>query len=356
MRSKLALYIPGLGLALLVALIGAAVADSLTRWLADLARLPVSPILVAIVLGIFICNALRIPASFSTGLQFSRHTILQVGIVLLGMRLSLTEFAVIGAQSLPVIAVCIVTAIGMVTYCSRRLGLSPQLGSLIAVGTSICGATAIVATAPTIAARDHEVSYAIACITLFGMVAMLAYPLGAYWLFDGDAQQAGLFLGTAVHDTAQVTGAGMVYANMYDDAEVLNIATVTKLIRNLSMLLVIPALSILYRSRTSAGGVATHWSKLIPLFVVGFAAMSLVRTIGDAGSVPFGVLTKTQWDGGIAAAQWASGLCLGVAMAAVGLSTQLSSLRSIGSKPLALGMGAAIMMGVISSTLIALLY
>ena len=116
---------------------------------------------------------------------------------------------------MPIIAGCITTALILVTWVNRALGLPRRLGSLIAVGTSICGVSAIVATAPVVEAEEDEVSYAVACITLFGLVALFCYPLLAHTLFRGDARMAGLFLGTSIHDTAQVAGAGLMYPQQY---------------------------------------------------------------------------------------------------------------------------------------------
>ena len=147
--------------------------------------------------------------------------------------------------------VTVLAAILIVSYLGKRVGLTDRLGTLIGVGTSICGTTAIVAIAPTIGAKDDETSYAVACITLFGVVAMLAYPFAAHWLFDGDAFRAGMFLGTAVHETAQVAGAGIVYQEYFNDPQALDVATVTKLVRNLSMLVVIPIMAIIYHRRSA---------------------------------------------------------------------------------------------------------
>jgi uncharacterized integral membrane protein (TIGR00698 family) len=348
--------LPGMGLALLLAMLSLAFAEWLSRVMPGTAYIPISPIMIAILLGILIANSMRISPAYEPGLRFSVSRILQLGIVFLGIRLSLTEFASIGISGLPIIAACIVSAILLVTYCSKRMGLSPQLGSLIAVGTSICGATAIIATAPTIAAKDHEVSYAVACITLFGLVAMLAYPIAAHWLFDGNVRQTGLFLGTAVHDTAQVAGAGMVYASLYSDDQVLNVATVTKLVRNLSMLIVIPVLSIAYHRKQGTAGQRAHWTSLVPLFIVGFAVMCVIRTVGDMSTTPFGLLTTVQWSGLVELIKTAAEVCLLAAMAAVGLSTSLAGIKSIGYKPLVMGLGAAAVVGLISITLISILY
>src|SRR5690606_18912917 len=119
--------------------------------------------------------------------RFGLVRVLPFGIVLLGIRLSLGEAGAIGLQSLPIIISTVTAALLIVTCLARWVGLSGRLGTLIAVGTSICGATAIVATAPAIGANDDEVSYAVACITLFGVVAMLVYPFAGHWTFSGDS-------------------------------------------------------------------------------------------------------------------------------------------------------------------------
>jgi uncharacterized integral membrane protein (TIGR00698 family) len=347
---------PGVQLAVLLAILASLAANWLSNLTTDLGPIPVSPIVIAILLGITIRNTLGFGETFQAGLQFSQCKILQAGVVLLGIRLSLSDIAVIGFSSIPLIVACIGTALITISFLGRRAGLSPQLATLIAAGTSICGATAIVTTAPIISARNHEVSYAIACITLFGIAATLFYPLAANWLFDGNAQQVGLFLGTAVHDTAQVVGAGMIYQNLFGTEQALDTATITKLLRNLSMLIVIPALSITFQRRHHTGGARPHWSKLVPLFIVGFALMSMVRTVGDLGTTPFGILSIEQWEAIIAASKQTAEICLLIAMAAVGLNTSFAGLRSIGFKPLALGLVAAALVGLVSSTLISIFY
>ena len=236
------------------------------------------------------------------------------------------------------------------------MGLTDRLGTLIGVGTSICGATAIVAMTPTIGAHDDETAYAVACITLFGVAAMLAYPFAAHWLFEGDAFKSGMFLGTAVHETAQVAGAGLVYQEYFNDPKALDVATVTKLVRNLSMLLVIPVMAVLYHRRSSEGGVAPKWYTMIPLFIVGFAAMSLLRTVGDLGDRAFGVLEPEQWKSIVGFVKQVATYCLAVAMAAVGLGTSIHGLRKIGIKPLLVGLFSALLVGIVSFTLVTVLY
>jgi uncharacterized integral membrane protein (TIGR00698 family) len=276
--------------------------------------------------------------------------------VLLGIRLSIVEAGEIGLKGLPIIIGTVLAALAIVTYVGRRVGLTDRLGTLVAVGTSICGATAIVAMSPTIGARDEETSYAVACVTLFGVAAMLAYPFAAHWMFEGDGFRAGLFLGTAVHETAQVAGAGLVYQQYFGDPRALDVATVTKLVRNLSMLLVIPIMAVYYHRRSQEGGTAPRWYTMVPLFIVGFAAMSLLRTLGDLGGRPFGVLEPAQWKSIVGIVKQLATYCLAIAMAAVGLGTSIKGLRSIGLKPLGVGLFSALLVGAVSWTLVSLLY
>ena len=351
--------LPGLFLALLIAFAGQYLSHLIGVDLLGLPKSPISAIMMAILLGILIRNTITLPAAVQPGIRFGLVRVLRLGIVLLGIRLSLGEAGQIGVQSLPVIVGAVAAALLIVTYLARRVGLTGRLGTLIAVGTSICGATAIVATAPAIGAKDDEVSYSVACITLFGVIAMLVYPFAGHWIFAGDPFASGLFLGTSVHETAQVAGAGLVYQQYYDDPQALDVATVTKLVRNLGMLLIIPLMSVVYHRNSSDAGEAPKWWTMIPLFVVGFAAMSLLRTIGDAGEpgdLAFGFLQRETWDAIVGHTKEFAEICLAVAMAAVGLGTSIKGLKDIGLKPLAIGLFSALLVGGVSITLIKVLY
>jgi len=352
--------IPGILLAFALSLLGHYLANFIGIDLLGLPRSPISPIMMAIVLGILVRNTVRLSKHFDPGIRFCLVRILRLGIVLLGIRLSLGQVGQIGLRSLPIIVGTIAVALLVVTWVSVRAGLTARLGTLIAVGTSICGATAIVATAPAIDADDDEVSYSVACITLFGMVAMLAYPFAAHWCFSADAFRSGLFLGTAVHETAQVVGSGLVYQEFFGEPAALDTATVTKLVRNLGMLVIIPLMSILYHRRTGGGTSRRSWWSLIPLFVFGFAGMSLLRTIGDLGAdmgePAFGLLDAARWKMLVGWTKWTAELCLGIAMAAVGLGTSIAGLRKIGLRPLGVGLLSAILVGVVSAGLIFFLY
>lgn len=348
--------LPGLFLSMLLALAGEYLSRLIGIDMMGLAKSPVSPILMAIVLGIIIRNTITLPASLTPGIRFGLVRVLRLGIVLLGIRLSLGQAGAIGLKAMPVIVGSVATALLLVTHLAKKLGLSSRLGTLIAVGTSVCGATAIVATAPTIGARDNEVSYSIACVTLFGIIAMLLYPFAGHYIFDGSSLQSGLFLGTSVHETAQVAGAGLVYQQYYGDPGALDVATVTKLVRNLGMLVIIPLMSIVFHRNHANTAASPKWYTMIPLFVVGFACMSLLRTLGDLGEQPFGLLDVDQWNNIVGYTKVASELCLCVAMAAVGLGTSFKELKDIGLKPLGVGLFSAVLVGCVSIALISLIY
>lgn len=362
---------PGVALAALVAWLGAAAAHWLGADVLGFEKSPVSEITVATALGLAIRNLIGLPHVYESGLRVCLRWVLRGGIVLLGLRLSLWELGHIGLTGLPVIVTCIVSALILVSLINRALGLPRRLGSLIAVGTSICGVSAVVATAPVIDADEEEVSYAVACVTLFGMMALFSYPFVAHWLFVGDARQAGLFLGTAIHDTAQVAGAGLMYQQQFAAPEALDAATVTKLVRNVCMAWVIPLVGILYYrsagrhtdacggSHGSVGGAAPKrgWFDVVPLFVVGFLLMATLRTAGDwsfsaGGEPPSLAALHDVWQRLLSAANSASAWCLSVAMTAVGLGTGLAKLKKVGLRPLAVGLWAAVLVGVVSYLLI----
>ncbi|MDX1405053.1 MAG: putative sulfate exporter family transporter [Woeseiaceae bacterium] len=346
LSSKSPLWWAGIGLAIVTAVAATYTADWVGEAILGFERSPVSAIMMAIIIGMLLANVTRLPAGMLPGLRLCTTTILRIGIMLLGIRLSLTGAGRFTLVALPFVIFAIAVGLTIVGLMGRSLGLSRRLSGLIAVGTSICGATAIVATAPLIEADESEVSYSIACITVFGLAAMFLYPLLAYALFSGQAELAGLFLGTSIHETAQVAGAGLMYEAQYNAPVALDIATVTKLTRNLCMIAVIPLVGILYTAehRAVAAG-EINWLKMIPWFIVGFALMSAFRTVGDLGDRAFGILDAGQWNGLVRFLRAAAENFLLVAMAAVGLTSTFAGIRKIGMRPFALGLFAALVVG-----------
>jgi uncharacterized integral membrane protein (TIGR00698 family) len=355
---------PGVAAAFAVMLAGFWLADVLGRQILAAQGLtgssPVSGVPVAIVLGLLLRNTLPLPASPAPGLKFATTTILRAGIVLVGIRLSLFDVVKLGLAGLPVVLGAIATGLLFVTWFNKKLGLPPRLGTLIAAGTSICGVTAIVSTAPAIEADEREVAYAVANVVAFGLIGMLLYPYLAHALL-GTSETIGLFLGTAVHDTSQVVGAALTYKQVYGDDVVLRVATVTKLTRNIFLAVVIPILTWQHlRSQAKAGRsgkAGARTTSLVPGFVIGFVLMALVRTIGDAtlrsSGAAFGLLGAEAWasitkDLGDF---WASQVLLGTAMAAVGLSTNFSVFKGVGLKPFAVGMAGAVVVGAVGMVL-----
>ncbi|MFP4324302.1 MAG: YeiH family protein, partial [Anaerolineales bacterium] len=284
--------------------------------------------------------------------KFGLKWVLRLGIILLGIRLSLGDVLRLGAVGVPLVMFCIAGAIVFTRWLSNRLGLSGRMGTLIAVGTSICGTSAIVATGPAIEAKDEEMTYAIANITLFGVLAMFLYPFLAHGIFADDLQQAGLFLGTSIHETAQVAGSGLIYADQYNAAETLDVATITKLVRNVLIAVVIPLMSYQYhrQQRHSHGErKSINPLSLFPLFILGFLLMAVVRSVGDAtldssGSA-YGVFSAADWDALVDVIRQAAEISLAVAMAGVGLGTTFRQLQGLGLKPFIVGLGASVAVG-----------
>ena len=309
-------------------------------------RSPISPIMLAIIFGVILGNCWSFSENFQKGFIFCASAILKLGIVFLGLRLSLTVAGDIGLKAIPLIAVCIAFALAMVLLIGKKMDLSWRLSALIAVGTSICGSTAICATAPLIRSEQAETSYAIATITIFGLFAMFAYPFISHMAFDGDAVIIGYFLGASIHETAQVAGAGFIYQQQYQQPMALDIATLTKLMRNLSMVLVIPLLGI-WLNRRSSGETykATAWYHMVPLFIIGFALMVAIRTIGDMGDQAFGFIPASEWQALIGYSSKAAKWCLTAAMAGIGLTTNIKLLCSLGLKPFVLGFVSATAVG-----------
>lgn len=356
--------VPGLILALLVVFVSVPAADYVNSSLGFKGLL--SYIMMAILIGLLVGNVVAIPSSFAPGISFCLTKVLRFGIIMMGIRLSIFDAARIGAWGIPIVVACILTGLVLTTYFTRLLRLPDRLGTLMAVGTSICGATAIVATAPAIGAKDQEVAYAVANITVFGVIAMLVYPYLANILFSGNVVMIGLFLGTAIHETSQVTGGALIYDQTFDvmaKPSAADIAIVIKLVRNVFIAAVIPLMAYVYARRLiSQGGTAgtrvSAW-KLFPVFVLGFVAIAIFRSLGDAGyrngGLAIGLWSKADWSRGIALVSDGAGYALALAMAGVGLGTRLKTLKGLGIKPFYVGLFASLVVGVASALAVLLL-
>ena len=307
----------------------AAVARLVTGFLPSI----VAEVSVALLLGIVVASAagprLR---RFDPGLHFASQRVLRLGIILLGARLSLAEIAQIGLPAIGLIVVTMAISFAIVLLASRVVRVDGRLAVLIAVGSAVCGNTAIVATAPVIGARAREVAYAVATITLFGTLAVFLYPaIGRAIALP--QPQFGLWAGVAVHDTSQVIATSSTYGS-----GALDVATVVKLIRNALMaplLLVIAAVwAACAEDAEDAGDLARRGiRRAFPLFVLGFLVLAALRTFGVIGldlATTLDLVART--------------LIL-VALAAVGMSIHLGELRETSWRPLAIGFAVALVVG-----------
>lgn len=367
-KSAIITILPGLIICFVLMLLGIYIANLLGITLVKFELLPaghaspISGIFVSIILGIMIRNTIGLHHLFKSGVAFSLKYVLRAGIILLGLRLSISEALQLGAWGLPLIMICISSGLVITLYFTKKMGQSKRLGTLIATGTGICGVTAIMAVSPVVKAKDNEISYAVANITIFGLIGMLFYPYVAYLFFGEDPIKTGLFLGTAIHDTAQVTGAALIFSQMYDLEKVVDVATVTKLTRNLFMIAVIPVVSYFFyknNDKYKETQSLPRWYQLIPGFVLGFLLLALVRTLGDMtvinSEAAFGFLQATTWENiHQSVSKLGSTYMLGLAMAGVGLSTDFKMFKGLGFKPFYIGLIAAITVGIVSAILIGL--
>lgn len=367
--EQLITLVPGLLLAVAVMVVAMPLSELVGRWLLQWQGLdprhwssPISAVSMAILLGLFVRNTLHPSDRFKPGINFSVAKLLRFGIILVGIKLSVMDIVKLGAWGIPVVMTAIATGLICVSWINRRMKLPDRLGTLMAAGTSICGVTAIVSTAPAIQADEREVAYAVANVTLFGLLAMLTYPYVAPLLLHS-SEQVGLFLGTAVHDTSQVVGAALTYKQLHHDDVAFRAATVTKLTRNLFLAVVVPLLAFYHLRRSEhavpAADGRIRISGLLPVFVLGFIGMALLRSVGDA-TLPsgraLGLFDAAAWKALTThlGETWGSRYVLGTALAAVGLGTSLSVFRGIGWKPFAVGLAGALAVG-LSGLLLALL-
>ena len=302
---------------------------------------PISTAMIAILLGIFFGNVFQVRQGFQKGLDFTREYILKLGIIFLGIQLKPFEFLDFGKIAIPLIVVCIISVLIVIKLLIKKLKIPTRMAYLISIGSTVCGTTAIMATAPVIKASKNEVSYAIANITLFGILSMLLYPYFANIYFNGEPLLIGLFLGTSIHETSQVAAAGLIYEQQFNSPETLNIATVTKLIRNTFLIIMIPLFSFLYnRGQTKEKNYSIL--KIFPYFVVGFVGMIILRNVGDEIYD-----SNSNWIESINNIKLFSKIFLTMAMAAIGLSTNLKDIKNMGYKPFIVGFIAMLTVGIV---------
>lgn len=309
-----------------------------------------SAILFAVLVGILWRNLFGVGTWAEPGLDFAGTTLLRIGIALIGLRLTLALLAGVSLVAVPVVIACIAVALIAAVVLGRLFGISAGLRRLLAAGTAICGCTAIIAVAPLIRARQQDIGIAIACVVLFGSIAMIVFPWVAHAVFGADLSAAGMFFGAAIQDTSQVVGAAMIYAQQFDAPDTVAVAGLTKFMRTFGLLVLVPV-AAMWMARTEAKDNPTQPRGLrrsaLPWFVIVFIALVGVRTAGDAW------LEGSAWQTLLRIAQQASEMLLLCGMAAVGLGITFAHLREAGWRPLAVAFLAAAATG---ATALALLH
>jgi uncharacterized integral membrane protein (TIGR00698 family) len=279
----------------------------------------------AILMGMLL-SFIKRPYYLESGIRVSGKKILQYSIVFLGFSLDLGVVVRVGTQSLAVMLFTLSAAFLTAYLVGKALGLAANTKILIGVGTSICGGSAIAATAPVIEADDKEVAFAISTIFLFNIIAVFVFPALGHLMRMSDGQ-FGLWAGTAINDTSSVVAAAFSYS---DPAG--RYATVVKLTRTLMIIPITLVLAFTRKRSASkksdaadkAGSI--HFVKIFPWFVLGFLATSLVRTVEIMPTASYSVLNDVG----------KFGIC--TAMVAIGLNTKPKELVRNGMRPILLGL------------------
>lgn len=287
---------------------------------------PVFAILIGMVLALVVPASAREP--LAGGVKFTSKKILQYAVVLLGFGMNLSQILAKGAQSLPIIIATISTSLIVAFVLCCALRVPSKVATLIGVGSSICGGSAIAATAPVIDADDEEIAQAISVIFLFNVIAALIFPtLGGMLGLTNEG--FGLFAGTAVNDTSSVTAAASAWDSMHPGANVLESATVVKLTRTLAIIPITLVLALWQMRKAKTAGAeagnAFSLKRIFPFFVLFFVLASVVTTVFQlpaAVTAPIKDLSK---------------FFIVMAMAAVGFNTNIVDLVKKGGKPIALG-------------------
>ncbi len=357
-RRRVGAYLaclPGLVLSGLVAMVCTWIAVSGGQALFSTQTSPVSPVLTAIVVGALLGTFIRWPAALTPGLRCATTAVLRIGITLIGLRLALVSLGTISIRAAPVVAGCLLMAGLVIPRICRWFGVNRESSILLTVGTAICGCTAVLAIAPILRATAAQTGYAVATVMLLGLCGVIAYPFLAHLLFADQPTAAGIFLGTAIHDTSQVVGAGLVYSQQFHSPQALAAATVAKLLRNLSLAAVVPALAWREARDRNAGTPRGNLATYVPWFVVGFIFCAVARTVGDTAAAHH-ALPQQRWDSALALASHTADWCLTIGMAATGMTLSRAGLSSLGVKPLLAGLCAAALVAVTSLLLLWAIY
>ena len=287
---------------------------------------------IAILAGMVIAVFMKTKNGLEDGIKFTSKKILQWAVILLGFGMNLNVVLETGRQSLPIIVCTITTSLVVSFLLHRLLHIPSNISTLVGVGSSVCGGSAIAATAPVIGADDEEIAQSISVIFLFNVAAALLFPTLGGLLGLGN-EGFGLFAGTAVNDTSSVTAAAAAWDGMHPGANTLDTATIVKLTRTLAIIPITLALALRRTARARRAGGAGEGSfslrRVFPFFLLFFMLASLITTgaslagVDAAAFAPFKELSK---------------FFIIMAMAAIGLNTDLIKLVRTGGRPILMGL------------------
>lgn len=288
--------------------------------------------IIAILAGMVVTLFFRDKGEFESGIKFTSKKILQWAVILLGFGLNLNVIFETGKQSLPIIVCTIGTSLIIAYVLHKVMHIPGKISTLIGVGSSICGGSAIAATAPVIQADDEEVAQSISVIFFFNVLAAILFPiLGNLIGFDTTSGEAfGIFAGTAVNDTSSVTATAATWDSMWKLGHAtLDKAVTVKLTRTLA---IIPITLVLALIQTKKANVdqkqKVSFRKIFPFFILYFVAASIITTV----AVDLGVDSSVFYP-----VKELSKFFIVLAMAAVGLNTNIVKLIKTGGKPIFMG-------------------
>lgn len=288
----------------------------------------VSPLVTALVLGAAVRTAFGLRPTLTEGVKFSARHALRTGIVVMGLQLSVGQVLGIGSAGVLIVVVGLVLTFLLTLALGAALGVDARLTQLIAAGTSICGASAVVATNTVARAEEEDVGYALACVSLFGTAAVFLFPVLGH-VFRLNAECYGLWAGASIHEIGQVAAATQSGTS---EGEIAMVAKLSRVALLAPVVLLLGASSGM-SSRARAVGASAG---VFPWFLLGFLALMLV---GSTGIVPAGLRSF--------GAQ-AAVVLLTVALAALGLDLDLRKLRNRGWRPLLLGAVASVFIAVVT--------
>lgn len=307
-------------------------AIAIPSWFLGTAFPIVGGAVIAILAGMVLTLIIKNKGVLEPGIKFTSKKVLQWAVVLLGFGMDLNVVLETGKQSLPII-VCTITISLVVAFLLNKVVKMPsKVATLIGVGSSICGGSAIAATAPVIDADEEEVAQSISVIFLFNVLAALLFPsFGQLIGFDTTSGEAfGIFAGTAVNDMSSVTATASTWDGMFNlGTATLDKAVTVKMTRTLAIIPITLVLALIRtKKEKNSGAGQVNLKKIFPFFILFFIAASVITTIAVSRGVSAEVFDPLKT---------LSKFMIVMAMAAIGMNTNIVKLVKSGAKPILLG-------------------